>query len=73
MEIKTAKGARFYTDKPAKSPTITVLNAAGRPIMDTLKITGKTTEVVEFMEPLTMIEVEYSFGTTEVSEDYLFQ
>ena len=41
--------------------------------MDTLRITGKTTVETECKQPQTMIEVEHSFGITEINEDFLWQ
>ncbi len=73
MIITTARGANFDTDKPATSPIIMVLDEKGRQRKDILRITGRSTEVMEFMEPMTMVEVEHSFGIDEVSEDYLYQ
>lgn len=73
MIIQTVNGAKFNTNFPAKSSVITVLNNAGNKIPDTLKLTGKTEEVVEFMRPVTMIEVEHSFGTDFVNEEFIWQ
>lgn len=73
MIITTAKGARFNTDQPAKSNIVMVLNDKGRQVMDTLRLTGRTETVKEFMEDVSMIEVEGSFGLTQVNEDFLWQ
>ena len=73
MIITTSKGAKFNTDIPARSNIITVLNGKGQKVMDTLRITGNTSTVIEFMQPVTMIEVEHSFGKDEVNEDFLWQ
>jgi hypothetical protein len=73
MILKTAKGSRFDTSKPAKSNVIMVLNEDGNSIMDSLRITGRYTVVTEFMESVTMIEVEHSFGIDEVNEDFIWQ
>jgi hypothetical protein len=50
-----------------------ILNDKGSQVMDTLRITGKTTTVQEFMEAVSMVEVDTSFGLTEVNEDFLWQ
>lgn len=71
--LVTAKGARFDLSKPAKSKIIMVLNDKGQRVMDVLRLTGKFTEEMEDMEPVTMIEVEYSFGVAEVNEDIIWQ
>ncbi len=73
MILKTVKGSMFDTSKPAKSNVIMVLNEDGNPIMDSLRITGRYTVVTEFMESVTMIEVEHSFGIDEVNEDFIWQ
>lgn len=73
MTITTAKGSKFNTDLPAKSNIIMVLDDNGNQVMDTLRITGNMTTVMEFMEPMSMIEVEHSFGKDEVCEDFLWQ
>lgn len=73
MIITTAKNAKFDTSKPAKSNIIMVLDDNGNQVMDTLRITGNMTTVMEFMEPVSMIEVEHSFGKDEVNEDFLWQ
>jgi len=71
--LVTATGARFDTSKPARSNLAMVLDNKGRQVMDNLRITGKTTEVVEFMEKKTMIEVEGSLGCFEINEDFIWQ
>ena len=71
--ITTVKGARFDTDKPAKSNLCMVLDGSGNQVMDSLRITGKMETVTEFMQPVSMVEVETSYGTTQVKEDYLWQ
>ena len=73
MIITTAKIAKFDTTKPAKSNIIMVLDENGKQVMDTLRLTGNTTTVTEFGKPVTMIEVEWSFGIDEVNEDFLWQ
>lgn len=73
MIITTVKGSKFNTDLPARSSVIMVLNERGRSVMDTLKLTGNTEEVIEFMKPTTMVEVIHSFGTDFVNEDYVWQ
>jgi len=73
MIITTAKNAKFDTTKPARSSTLMVLDSNGKQVMDVLRITGKISTVTEFMEDLSMIEVEGSFGITEVSEDFVWQ
>lgn len=73
MILKTAKGSRFDTSKPAKSNVIMVLDENGNQVMDTLRITGRYTTVSEFMESVTMVEVEHSFGIDEVNEDFIWQ
>ena len=73
MIITTAKNAKFDTSKPAKSNLIMILDDNGKQVMDTLRITGNMTTVMEFMEPVSMIEVEHSFGKDEVNEDFLWQ
>jgi hypothetical protein len=73
MIITTAKGSKFDTDKPAKSNICMILTGNGKQVLDTLRLTGKTTTVEEFMEKTSMIEVETSFGITEVNEEFLWQ
>lgn len=74
MIITTAMGAKFDTEKPARSPVIKVLNDRGFSILDTLRITGNTTLIEQpFADNFSMVEVEHSFGTDEVSEEFLWQ
>lgn len=73
MIINTATGAKFNTELPAKSNLLMVLGNNGRMEHDTLKLTGKYTLVSLFRETITMIEVEHSFGTTELLEETLWQ
>lgn len=74
MIITTPRKSTFDTEKPARSNIVMVLNKFGNQVMDTLKLTGNFS-TVEMMdgEQLAMIEVEHSFGISEVSEDYLWQ
>ncbi len=71
--FKTAGGSKFDLSKPAKSNICMVLDNNGRQVMDTLKLTGNHTVVELFMEKKSMIEVEWSFGVTEICEDFLWQ
>lgn len=71
--IITATGARFDTEKPAKSNILMVFDDNGKRVFDTLRITGNTTNITEFGKPKTMVEVEHSFGKDEVNEDFLWQ
>jgi hypothetical protein len=73
MTITTANNAKFDTTKPAKSNIFMVFDSSGQKVMDSLRITGKTTTVTEFMRPVTMIEVEHSFGIDEVNEEFIWQ
>ena len=73
MIIKTVKGAKLDTAKPAKSSICTVLNARGNKVLDVLRITGNLETVEEFGEKVSMVEVETSFGVTQVNEEFLFQ
>jgi hypothetical protein len=73
MIITTVKGAKFNTELPARSSVIKVLNNSGNSVMDTLRITGNTETVTEFMEPVSMIEVDGSFGKDWVNEDFIWQ
>ena len=73
MTLITVKNAKFDTSKPAKSNIFMVLDDNGNQVMDTLRITGRTTQVIEFMQPMTMIEVEHTFGIDEVCEDFIWQ
>ncbi len=73
MIITTVKNAKFDTEKPARSNTIMYLDDNGNQVMDKLRITGNMTTVVEFMEQVSMIEVETSFGLHEVNEDFIWQ
>jgi len=73
MTIKTPKGAIFNTEKAAKSNLVMVLDNNGKQVFDRLEITGKMSICEQFGEQFAMIEVEHSFGTTEISEDYLWQ
>lgn len=73
MNITTQLGAKFDTKKPAYSSIVKVLDDRGRSVMDKLKITGNMTTVSEFGRNVSMIEVEHSFGTDEVHEEFLWQ
>jgi hypothetical protein len=73
MIITTAQGARFDTQKYAKSPVIKVLDGKGGSVMDVLRITGNMTTVNMQGQPVSMVEVEHSFGTDEVNENFLTQ
>ena len=73
MIITTAKNAKFDTSKPAKSNICMFLDDNGNQKMDTLRLTGRMTTVQEFMEDVSMIEVETSYDITEVNEDFLWQ
>jgi hypothetical protein len=73
MILITVKGTKFDTEKPAKSNVLMILNENGNQVIDVLKITGNKTTVKEFMEDVDMIEVETSFGLTEVNEEFLWQ
>jgi hypothetical protein len=73
MIITTVKNAKFDTGKPARSNTIMYLDDNGNQVMDKLRLTGNMTIVVEFMEQVSMIEVETSFGLQEVNEDFIWQ
>lgn len=73
MILITAKGSKFDTEKTAKSNICMILTNNGKPVMDTLRITGKQTIVEEFGEKTSMIEVEHSFGKDEINEDFLWQ
>lgn len=75
MKIKTAQGATYDTDKPAKSNICTVIDPKNpnKVIMDVLKLTGKQTIVEQFGEKVSMVEVETSFDTVEVDENFLWQ
>jgi len=69
----TPSGNTFYVNAPAKSPVLKVLNDKGQPVMDALRLTGNYTEVEEFRKKKWMIEVEHSFGTDEINEDFIIQ
>jgi len=70
MTITTARGTKFSTDKPAYSQICTLISASGNStILDKLQLTGNTEQVKE----VTMLEVRHSFGTTFVSEDFIWQ
>lgn len=71
--MKTAKGTNLDLSKPAKSNICMVLDGKGRQVMDELRLTGNQTIVEEFGEKVSMVEVETSFGVTEVNEDFLWQ
>lgn len=71
--MKTAQGTIFDINKPAKSNLCMVLNEKGQQVMDSLKLTGNQTVVEEFRRKVSMIEVETSFGITEVNEEFLWQ
>lgn len=73
MIIITAKGARFDTSKPALSSTCMILDSNGEQVMDALRLTGRMTTVTEFNKSTSMVEVEFSFGKTEINEDFLWQ
>lgn len=73
MIITTAKGNRFDTTKPATSNIVMVLDDNGNQVKDILRVTGNMETVKEFMEDMSMIEVDGSFGLTQVSEDFLWQ
>gem|GEM_PF-2308399 len=71
--ITTAKGTRFDVSKPAKSNICMVLDEKGNQVIDILKITGNMETVTELMQDVSMVEVETSFGITQVNENYLWQ
>lgn len=73
MIITTAQGMKFDTSKPASSSLMMVLNDKGQPVLDTLRLTGKVETVTQFMQPISMIEVESSFGVTDICEEFLYQ
>jgi hypothetical protein len=73
MIITTQKGAKFDTDKPARSNICCKLDDRGRKVPDKLRVTGRMTTAIEFHKPISMIEVETSFEITEVHEDFLWQ
>ena len=50
-----------------------VFDDNGNQEFDRLRLTGKFTIETEFMKPVAMIEVEHSFGITEISEDFIWQ
>ena len=73
MIITTIKGAKFNTNFPARSSVVKVLDNNGNSVMDTLRITGVTETVTEFMQPVSMIEVDGSYGKCFVNEDFVWQ
>jgi hypothetical protein len=73
MNIITPNGNKFNTELPAKSNLLMVFTDNGEQVFDRLRVTGKYTVVTQFMKPVAMIEVEHSFGTDEICEDYLLQ
>ena len=73
MNIITPNGSKFNTELPAKSNLLMVFNDNGEQVFDRLRLTGRYTIETEFMKPVAMIEVEHSFGITEISEDFIWQ
>ena len=73
MNIITPNGNKFNTELPAKSNLLMVFSDNGTQEFDRLRLTGRFTIETEFMKPVAMIEVEHSFGITEVSEDFIWQ
>lgn len=71
--MKTAKGSNFDLSRPAKSNLCMVLDGNGNQVLDTLTLTGNQTVVEQFREKISMVEVETSFGVTEVCEDFIWQ
>ena len=73
MKITTPNGSRFNTEIPAKSNLLMIFDDNGNQEFDRLRLTGRFTIETEFMKPVAMIEVEHSFGITEISEDFIWQ
>jgi hypothetical protein len=73
MKITTPNGSHFNTEIPAKSNLLMVFDDNGNQEFDRLRLTGRFTIETEFMKPVAMIEVEHSFGITEISEDFIWQ
>lgn len=69
----TPNGSKFDLSKPAKSNLLMIFNENGNQEFDELRLTGNQTIVEEFKEKKSMIEVEHSFGITEINEDFLWQ
>lgn len=71
--LTTTQGTVFDLSKPAKSNLAMILDTNGFQVMDTLKLTGNVTNVSIFGESVAMIEVETSFGITEIDENFIWQ
>ena len=73
MKFTTPSGSRFDTEVTAKSNLLMTFDANGNQVFDHLRLTGRYTMTTQFMQPVAMIEVEHSFGLTEVCEEFIWQ